>query len=89
MTAGSDDAGACVRVEKLLLRPDEAADVLGIGRSKLYELMATGEVESVFIGSCRRVPMEVLHAYVRRLRAAGIVSRPTAVRESSRSKDSR
>jgi excisionase family DNA binding protein len=89
MTTGNDNTEAGIRVEKLLLRPDEAAEALGIGRSKLYELMATGEVESVFIGSCRRVPMEVLHAYVRRLRGAGIVSRPTAVLQQSRPKDSR
>jgi excisionase family DNA binding protein len=93
MTTNADDdavPGAPARVaEKLLLRPEEAADVLGIGRSKLYELLATGAVESVFIGSCRRIPVEVLHDYVRRLRAAGIVSRPTAVHGSSRPKDSR
>ena len=55
--------------ERLLLRPEEAADVLGIGRSKLYDLLATGEVESVHIGSCRRIPVEGLHRYVDRLRA--------------------
>lgn len=55
--------------QRLLLRPEEAADVLGIGRSKLYDLLATGEIESVHIGSCRRIPVEGLHAYVERLRA--------------------
>jgi excisionase family DNA binding protein len=55
---------------RLLLRPEEAAEVLGIGRSKLYALLAAGEVESVHIGSCRRVPIEGLHRYVDRLRTA-------------------
>ena len=55
---------------RLLLRPEEAAEVLGIGRSKLYELMAAGVIESVRIGSCRRLPVEGLHRYVDRLRAA-------------------
>jgi len=55
--------------QRLLLRPEEAADVLGIGRSKLYDLLATGEIESVHIGSCRRIPVEGLHSYVERLRA--------------------
>lgn len=54
---------------RLLLRPEEAAELLGIGRSKLYDLLATGEVESVHIGSCRRIPVEGLHRYVDRLRA--------------------
>jgi len=56
--------------DRLLLRPEEAARVLGIGRSKLYELLAAGEIESVQIGSCWRVPVEGLHRYVDRLRAA-------------------
>ena len=55
--------------DRLLLRPEEAAELLGIGRSKLYDLLATGEVESVHIGSCRRIPIEGLHRYVDRLRA--------------------
>lgn len=36
-------------MDKLLLTPDEAARVLGIGRSKLYELLRAGVVESVRI----------------------------------------
>lgn len=54
---------------RLLLRPEEAADVLGIGRSKLYELLAAGVIESVQIGSSRRVPVEGLHDFVQRLRS--------------------
>lgn len=54
---------------KLLLRPEEAAEVLGIGRSKLYELLAAGTVQSVRIGKCRRVPLAALEDYVRRLEA--------------------
>jgi excisionase family DNA binding protein len=43
-------------VDKLLLTPHEAAQVLGIGRSKLYQLMRAGTIASVRIGSCRRIP---------------------------------
>jgi predicted DNA-binding transcriptional regulator AlpA len=32
---------------RLLLKPDEAADVLGIGRSTLYDLLAVGLIDSV------------------------------------------
>ncbi len=49
---------------KLLLTPDEAAQVIGVGRSKMYQLMATGVVRSVKIGSLRRVPMTALEEYV-------------------------
>ncbi len=43
-------------MEKLLLTPEEAAEALSIGRTKLYELMAIGVLRSVRIGKCRRVP---------------------------------
>ncbi len=58
-------------MEKLLLTPTEAADVLGIGRSKLYELMRAGALPSIRIDSCRRVPLEDLTAMVGRLRRTG------------------
>lgn len=56
--------------DKLLLTPEEAADVLSIGRSKLYELLATGALESVAIGSCRRIPRAALADFVNGLRSA-------------------
>jgi len=55
-------------MDKLLLTPVEAAAVLGIGRSKLYELMQTGQLPSVRIGACRRVPSDVVHRFVADLR---------------------
>ena len=57
-------------VDKLLLTPTEAATALGIGRSKVYELMQTGQLQSVHIGACRRVPAEALTAFLDRLRTA-------------------
>jgi excisionase family DNA binding protein len=57
-------------MDKLLLTPTEAANALGIGRSKVYELMQTGQLQSVHIGACRRVPTEALTASLERLRTA-------------------
>lgn len=54
-------------MDKLLLTPEDAALVLSIGRSKLYELLATGALRSVHIGTSRRIPAEELAAYVQRL----------------------
>jgi excisionase family DNA binding protein len=51
-------------MDKLLLTAEEAADLLGIGRTKVYELMAGGRLASVKIGTCRRVPAEALRLYV-------------------------
>lgn len=52
----------------MLLRPEQAAQELNIGRTGLYELMASGELESVKIGRSRRVPRAALAAYIDRLR---------------------
>ena len=46
-------------MDKLLLTPTEAAQDLGIGRSKVYELVQTGQLTSVHIGACRRDPADV------------------------------
>jgi excisionase family DNA binding protein len=51
-------------MEKLLLRPTEAADAIGIGRSKIYELLASGALPSVRIGSSVRVPVDSLRAWI-------------------------
>jgi excisionase family DNA binding protein len=50
-------------MDTLLLTPTEAATALGIGRSKVYELMQTGQLQSVHNGACRRVPAEALTAF--------------------------
>ena len=54
-------------MERLLLSPEEAAEVLGVGRSRIYDLMRKRELVSVRIGKCRRVPVAALKAYVERL----------------------
>jgi len=54
-------------VDKLLLSPKEAAEMLSVSRSKLYELLAAGKVASVRIDGCRRISLEVLRAYVEEL----------------------
>jgi excisionase family DNA binding protein len=53
--------------EKLLLTVPEVAEMLGLGRSKVYELLSS-EIESVQVGRARRVPRDALDAFVTRLR---------------------
>jgi excisionase family DNA binding protein len=59
-------------MDKLLLTPKEATELLGISRSKLYELLRVGTIESVKIGDCRRVPRAALDEYVERLRREAV-----------------
>ena len=63
---GSVDAPPAA-LPKILLTPDEAAQALGIGRTKLYALLATAELPSVRIGGSRRVSVDALTEFVRRL----------------------
>jgi excisionase family DNA binding protein len=47
-----------------LLRPEEVAEVLNIGRSMVYGLIKSGALRSVKIGHLRRVLTEDVDAYV-------------------------
>ena len=53
-------------MEKMLLRPVEAAELIGVGRSKLYQLLASGDLPSIRIGSSVRVPVDALRAWIAR-----------------------
>ena len=54
--------------DRLLLTVDEAARRLRIGRTLVYQLISSGELESVKVGRLRRVPAECLPEYVTTLR---------------------
>ena len=51
-------------MDKLLLRPVEAAEAIGISRTKIYELLARGELPSIRVGSSVRVPVDALRAWI-------------------------
>ncbi len=53
----------------LLLTMIDAARVLSIRRTTMYELVDTGEIDVVHIGRSVRVPVDALHAFVERRRA--------------------
>lgn len=44
----------------------EAARRIGIGRTKLYEYVSSGEITSVKIGSLRRIPAEAVNDFLAR-----------------------
>ena len=48
------------RVEPLLYRPAEAAEVLRVSPSKLHELINSGEIPWMRLGGVRRVPVEAI-----------------------------
>lgn len=50
--------------DRLLLTVEEAADLLGIGRTLTYQLIRDGDLTTVKVGRLRRVPARALHAWI-------------------------
>jgi excisionase family DNA binding protein len=50
-----------------LLTVERAAETLSIGRTAMFALIKSGEVESVRVGRLRRVPADEIDAYIARL----------------------
>ena len=50
--------------QRLLLRPEEAAAVLGLGRSTIYELLRAGELPSVHVGRATRIPAQAIQRWI-------------------------
>jgi excisionase family DNA binding protein len=55
----------------LLYRVPEAARLLALGPSKMWELIARGDIESVKIDGSRRISRDAIEAYVARLAGGG------------------
>lgn len=53
-------------MDRLLLRAADVANLLGLGRSKVYELMAAGQLPTIRIGHSVRVPAQALEEWVAR-----------------------
>jgi excisionase family DNA binding protein len=53
-------------VEPLLVRVEEAARILSLSRSTIYEMMDAGELPSVRRGTARRIPVAALREWVTR-----------------------
>lgn len=52
---------------RLLMRPwPDAGKALDLGRSKTYEVIRSGEIPSVMIGGCIRVPVDQLKEAIAR-----------------------
>jgi len=51
----------------LLLSAKEAAELIGLGRTTIYRLMDSGDLEFVHVGKSRRIPLDEAHAFVARL----------------------
>jgi len=50
-------------MEQILVRPEQAAELLALARSSIYELVKSGELPSVRYGKALRLPVEGLRAW--------------------------
>lgn len=50
----------------LALRPNQAAAALGIGRDKLFDLLAAGEIKSFREGNTRLIPVRAIEEFLER-----------------------
>lgn len=51
-------------IQPLLLRVDEAARLLGLSRSTVYEMLYKGELPFVMVRTVRRIPLAALAQWV-------------------------
>ena len=58
--------------QRLLLRIPEVAETLGIGRTKIYELIATGELPTIRIGRAVRISVTTLQKWVEEREQQGV-----------------
>lgn len=52
--------------EMRLLTPEQAAQILGCGRSYMFHMIASGEVRSIKVGRLRRIPIAEVERYIAR-----------------------
>lgn len=65
MIGESDPAPLCVRV-------NVAARMIGLGRTKLYELIGNGEIEAIKVGKATLVTTASLNAMIERRRIQAV-----------------
>jgi excisionase family DNA binding protein len=65
----ADEQGSGAAPPRSLYTAEEAARYLGIGRTFMFRLLATGQIDSLKIGSRRKITRDALDAYVSRLLA--------------------
>lgn len=74
--------------EVRLLRISEVAEALRTSRTKVYELVASGQIPSLHVGRLRRVPLVALRDWINEQteRAAPVYSAPPPMQPLTRSR---
>jgi excisionase family DNA binding protein len=64
---GADERRPGGTAEPRLYSVEEAAAILGIGRTFMFRLVGTGEIESCKIGKLRKITSTAIHDFIARL----------------------
>jgi excisionase family DNA binding protein len=67
---------------RLLYSVSEAARLLGVGRTYMFRLLATGQVESIKVGKLRKIPCDALSRYIDQQRPGQAPSSSSAEKAS-------
>lgn len=51
-------------MDSLLLKVEDVQKTANLGRSKVYELIASGELQSIRVGRAIRVPRQSLESWI-------------------------
>lgn len=51
-------------LERLLYKPIEVGEAIGVNRAKAYELIASKEIPSIRVGGSLRVPVDALRSWI-------------------------
>ena len=54
-------------MQRVLLTAEEVAEALHIGRCTVYDLIRSGRLRSFKIGKLRRIPVDAVHEFARRM----------------------
>jgi excisionase family DNA binding protein len=61
-----NEPGSAVQFEPIAVRIPEACRLTGIGRSKLYELIQSGEIATIKVGRITLIPTRGLRDFLTR-----------------------
>jgi excisionase family DNA binding protein len=59
-----------VSAGKLLLSPEEACELIGVGKSTLTKMLQGGQIPSFRVGRLRKIPVDGVHAFIEKQLAA-------------------
>jgi excisionase family DNA binding protein len=57
---------AVLELKRVLVSPEEGANITHTSRSQFYKMLATKEIRSIKVGRLRRIPVSEIEAWVER-----------------------